>query len=395
MAPDLDRSRGRALAATTLAVAVVVILPLLLLEGGSRLYLRLNPTTLRVDPWAYLASRPPAYADADYFSKRFVREAMHCLTRASRAGLAFEDYRGRYINVIGGVRQTTNQPKRYTRRVLVYGASAVFSRRVPDARTIPSFLQRVLNARQEQTFLVVNYGLPGITLKQTVARLLYRPVSPGDVVIFYGGIGEIFNPLFILRFRELIAPGDEHGTVQKLNFVQRTLNDLRLTIGDRSAAIQLLADAQLRERSPDRVEDEEELLGILEESATRYRELLVEANRYVAEQGGSFYNFLQPNLFVTDDRSTHEQWLVENELKQLPGFEEAFRLGYPLLREAMESARSDGVVSFDVTDTFRSRPPGSEVYFDYAHVNHVANELMAKRMFKAILGPQAEVARGD
>ena len=98
---------------------------------------------------------------------------------------------------------------------------------------------------------------------------------------------------------------------------------------------------------------------------------------------------------MTDDRSTHEEWLVENELKQLPGFEGALRLGYPLLREAMESARSKGVVSFDVTDTFRSRPPGSEVYFDYAHVNHVANELIAKRMFEAIFGPQAEVARGD
>ncbi len=61
MAPDLDRARGRALVETTLAVAVVVILPLLLLEGGSRLYLRLNPPTSRVDPWTFLASRHPAY----------------------------------------------------------------------------------------------------------------------------------------------------------------------------------------------------------------------------------------------------------------------------------------------------------------------------------------------
>ena len=69
------------------------------------------------------------------------------------------------------------------------------------------------------------------------------------------------------------------------------------------------------------------------------------------------------------------------------------QIGYPMLVEAMAIAGSKGVISIDATDVFVDRPPGSEVYFDYAHVNHVANELVARRMVDAIFGDDASSQR--
>lgn len=389
MGPSSVRARWRSVAERTLVIGALIVFPLLLLECGSRLYLWLDPPAQPTPIKAYLSSRPPAYDHADYFSREFVLEVLRCVRLKGSGGLLFRDFQGKHINVIGGFRRTTDQPTEYANRIRVFGASPVFSRRVPDRETIPSHLQRLVNARTAgRPLFVENLGLLGLDLGRIVSRVENDLIelSPGDTVIFYGGIGEIFVPLFVKKFGENIRKNDEHALVQKINFVQAALNDLLVATGDNSAAVRLLARLQAGERLPDDVEDEDELAQILEPAKARYEKLLVRLHRHVSKRGGAFYNFLQPNLFVTPLRSPYEEELVESDLMAMPGLERALRAGYPMLRQAMASAASEGVVSFDVTDAFLDRPPGVEIYFDYAHVNHVANELMAQRMFESIFG---------
>jgi hypothetical protein len=137
---------------------------------------------------------------------------------------------------------------------------------------------------------------------------------------------------------------------------------------------------------------EEDLRAILSRAADGYRDGLVEADRYVRERGGRFYNFLQPSLYIEDDRTEHEVWLVRNQFKMTPGFEGVFRIGYPLMVEAMAQAREQGVESFDISDVLRPLPEATEVYFDPSHVNHVANELIARRIYELVWAQPSELS---
>ena len=64
--------------------------------------------------------------------------------------------------------------------------------------------------------------------------------------------------------------------------------------------------------------------------------------------------------------------------------EYAVQLGYAQLRETILSARSEGVRSFDLTRILEDRSWKDEVYFDRSRVNHLANRLIAQRMFDSI-----------
>jgi hypothetical protein len=91
--------------------------------------------------------------------------------------------------------------------------------------------------------------------------------------------------------------------------------------------------------------------------------------------------------YLQEKRSDHEESVVENERKRLPGLEDAYAIAYPMLRAAMIEA--EGVSAFDISDAFDARPPGVEVYFDGAHVNEVANARAARRIYESIFGADA------
>jgi hypothetical protein len=112
----------------------------------------------------------------------------------------------------------------------------------------------------------------------------------------------------------------------------------------------------------------------------------IRAHRFVTERGASFYHFLQPSLYLQKTRSEHEEWIVENERKRVPGLEAAYAVAYPKLRAAMLEARAEGLTTFDISDAFDGRPAGGDIYFDGAHVNEVANALAAERIYDAIFG---------
>ena len=188
--------------------------------------------------------------------------------------------------------------------------------------------------------------------------------------------------------------GRKPGVVQELSLVERELFDLRLGVGANSALLRLLVDGRGSRSNgeprgsspilPPSIESVQEIRTLYKRVAGGYRRTLVAAHRYVADRGGSFYHFLQPNLYIQNVRSPHEQRVMQVERKLFPGFDSAVRLGYPKLREAIELARMQGVVSSDLTHVIEERTWEGEVYFDRAHVNHRANALLARHMFEAI-----------
>ena len=131
---------------------------------------------------------------------------------------------------------------------------------------------------------------------------------------------------------------------------------------------------------------QDELASNLEQMQARYIESLIAADTYVREHGGRFFNFLQPTVFTSTAGSEYEAMLIQNDRLLMHASATAYNLGYPLLREAVDTTRSLGVGSYDLTELFNTRRRGEEFYLDYVHVNHAANERIARSMLEGIFG---------
>lgn len=95
---------------------------------------------------------------ADYFTPEFLSETGNLYIAEGESGAYYlvVDSAGRFINVVNGLRVTTDQPSHPVRRVLAFGGSTMLSEEVPDRYTIPSFLQRSINDRCGTPAAVLN-----------------------------------------------------------------------------------------------------------------------------------------------------------------------------------------------------------------------------------------------
>jgi hypothetical protein len=360
----------------------------LAIEGSCRVYLRLRPPANFIGRWEFRSQCPPPYQDADYYSPEFLSESMRCVSLWSPPGagyLVHADFQGRHINVSSQRRHTTDTPAQPVNRVLLFGGSTVFCSEVPDEWTIASCLQRLLNERSGPPLAVENHGTCSMIARQQTERLLATPLRPGDVVIFYDGVNDVYYPIFNGNPRGW-HPGESHdGGVRRLSRLQRKLYPLSLRYKDISATARLLLQ-RMDVCPPKTVTNRAMLSANLDAAETGYRQALSEAERAVTRQGGRFFHFLQPNIFTLPHPSHYERRTAENELKALPGLDLAFELGYPRLRQALAAAAEQGVVSFDIADALNERRPRQQYYLDFCHVNHAANERIANVIFAHVFG---------
>ena len=361
-------------------------LSILLLEGGARIYLRLSPLKSPVGRWEFRSTRPAPYQHADYFNDRFLSESARCVTgltvSPSNHFVLLGDFAGRYFNVSKGLRRTTDQPARYAHRVLLFGGSTIFCQEVPDNQTIASHLQRLI---KRKAFRVENYGVVSMSATQQTARLLGTPVLHGDTVIFYDGVNDIYYPVFNGNPRGWVLGEGHDGGVRKLNWVQRMLFPFALRYQNPSACARLFL--QGIERQPrHNISDLRIMKENLEVAQRGYEAALVKAHNYVVRKGGRFVHCFQPTIFTLARPSSYEKRLIENENMIYPGLDSAFRIGYPRLRTVLEAANRKGVISFDLSGVLDERAPGEEFYLDYFHVNHTANERIARKIYDLAFG---------
>ena len=287
-------------------------------------------------------------------------------------------FSGKLFHVSDGRRQTAYQPAVSENRVLLFGGSTVFCAEVPDRETIASHLQLLINESTGPPLAVENYGVPAMNAGQQYARMQTIRLRPGDIVVFYDGVNDVFYPVYNGNLRGWL-PGDSHdGGLRRLNWIQRGMHRAFLQYGDRSALVRLLFNVQAR-ALPHTLADSKTLDRNVAQAEISYRKTLAAANELATQSGAKFFHFLQPNIFTMAHPSTHECWLIENELKGLPGLDQAFAIAYPRLRRA--AAQACGDLSFDISDVLEDHAVSGEVYLDFCHANHVANRIIAQRIF--------------
>jgi hypothetical protein len=367
-----------------------LILALGLAEGGCRVYCVFVPPTV-TSLYQLRVSRPPPYQTADYFSRDFINESFSqpggWKTDPS-FGWIPHDYLGKYFNVADGKRRTTDSPdpSKVKGRVLVFGGSTVYCSEVPDSMTLCSHLQRILNKAGQGHYKVENLGATTVTIKQQLARLKLEPIGTGDSVVFYDGVNDVVLSIFYNHPDGTIID-QSRKQLEGLGSLQRLLFKIHRKLAPYSAFIAVLLNPVRPALSATEIDS-----SVLDVAARQYQECISEATEYCRLKGAKFVHFLQPCLLVSARKSSYESSLVQNGWITPPGLGRAFEAGYPVLRRACQETAEAGVPNFDLSGVLDSRT--EEVYLDYCHVNHAANQMIAHAIFdrlSAFLDPAGSI----
>jgi hypothetical protein len=376
-------SRRRSALKTAAINAAVVLVSLLVtglsIEFGSWVWVK-HFRSPHLTKWEFAATQPPPYQGADYFGKAFLKEAEASVAGHLTDVAELRDFHGKYFNVTGGFRVTTDAPRDPERRVLLFGGSTLFGQEVPDSQTIASHLQRLLNA-QGVRWEVRNFGLVGMNAAQQTRILKRVQLRTGDMVVYYHGVNDIYYLVFG-GYREGWVDGvPAFRPVQKLSPLHKTLHSWHERFKDYSYTAQVALDIYQR-AEPTTVTDPEELERNVEFAVGQFRSAVSEAAGIARASGAEFIQFLQPQVFANGQLTPYEQALIANPLGTAPGVETAFRKGYPRLRETAVALESDRIAYRDISDALDGRPSGEEVFLDFCHVAHRGNELIAQRMMR-------------
>jgi lysophospholipase L1-like esterase len=285
------------------------------------------------------------------------------------------DYHGHHFNVSAGRRRTTDgpDPTSIKGRILVFGGSTVYCSEVPDALTLSSCLQRILNEQGHGHFKVENLGATTITIKQQVARLKMENIQAGDVVVFYDGVNDVIQSIFYNNPEGTIID-ESRKQLEGLSAFQRFIFKVHRRLAAYSAFIAVFLNPvkpvlKTAEIAPSTVRA----------AARQFQESMVQAADHCRSKGAKFVHFLQPCLPGGTAKTTYEKGLIENGWLTAPGLDRAFQAGYAALRRSGAEAGQGGVLNFDLSGCLDPRT--EEVYLDYAHVNHAANQMIAKAIY--------------
>lgn len=109
-----------------------------------------------------------AHKDLEYYSDKYIENIYtgKNTVRKLTGQLVMENYISRYVNVIDGMRVTTDQPEGCESKVHIFGPSIAYGFGVEDKYTLASCLQRLLNKQKVNQYKVFNYGVRGLPLME-------------------------------------------------------------------------------------------------------------------------------------------------------------------------------------------------------------------------------------
>lgn len=105
-----------------------------------------------------------------------------------------KDYYSRNVNIVEGLRRTTDQPARYSHTIYILGACTMRGTGVHDRDTVASILQRAVNDKFPNSYRVINLAIGmGSNFNDDIAALQEHPFEEGDIVVWgiYGKMSDI------------------------------------------------------------------------------------------------------------------------------------------------------------------------------------------------------------
>ena len=276
----------------------------------------------------------------------------------SEDSMHMPDYQGQFLNVLIGLRVTTNQPPQFKQRLYIFGGSTVFCGEVSDSLTLSSQLQVLINEANYST-TVINFGRHGSTFRNRLLYLELCNLGEGDIVLFWFGVNELgwklmegkTNVSILINFLKNISEG--------LKFLSKYLALLDVV----SKIFQFLIFHPFC-RSYAYFETRQSLKNLKKLSELR---------------GFKYKVILQPNLLTKKVRTSREELMLEFFLSRAKGqiTQKFLSFNYPRFRTLI--SQFDG---FDASGSFKQTD--REVFVDWVHLNSEGNQLMAKVIFDCL-----------
>ncbi len=326
----------------------------------------LNVFIERVGHKEFRIQKPEPYKNAEYFSAPFIQESFEQPGRwildKNYGGVKPSNFKGKWINVQNNRRVTINKPKKYLNKIYLFGGSTVYNGEVPDSLTIASQLASL--GANDFLFEVINMGSTSIHSTQQLGRLKSEVnLDNGDIVIFYDGVNDIFQRI-IYENREGFMLGKPKQESFWINFLRTK---------SKYSSILYILYLQMSDNT------KEISNNLIETSIGDYVNTLIKTNNYVVSKGAYFFHFLQPTLFTKKNLNQYEQMLIAKGPpftgKQI---KKVFTEVYPIIEEKIDNVNFS-LSLVKVFDTLIDSP-----YFDFCHVNHIGNKIIAKNIWKNI-----------
>ena len=278
----------------------------------------------------------------------------------SEESMHMPDYQGQYLNVVSGLRVTTDSPAISKKRIIIFGGSTVFCGEVPDKLTSCSFLQNIFN-QNKISATVINYGRHGSTLQNRLLYLERSEFNRNDLILFWFGVNELGwklmegktnIPSFILLLNRLSDGLKFFSQYFSLcTFLSQIFDYIIL-----EPVARIFSYFDLK-RSFEKLEHLSQLRGF------EYRV------------------FLQPNLLTKTSLTYREQVTSDFFLSRRSGriTKRLLDKNYPKFRSLL--VRYKGI---DASAIFRETT--QEVFVDWCHLNSVGNQIAAEFIFEFVEG---------
>ena len=265
------------------------------------------------------------------------------------------DYQGQFLNVLGGLRVTTNHPTQLRQQLYVFGGSTVFCGEVSDNFTLCSQLQVVVNENDYST-RVINFGRHGSTFRNRLLFLERCNLLEGDLVLFWFGVNELGWKLLEGKTSASFFVTLFHKISESLKYFSK-----------------YLALVDLVSKTFDSL-----LLRPFYKSYAYFetRQSLRKLERLSRLRGFQYKVILQPNLLTKMLRTPREDLMLDFFLSRDKGrvIKKLLDTNYPRFRKLINRVGGlDASGSFIQTDR--------EVFVDWVHLNSEGNRMMANLIF--------------
>lgn len=276
----------------------------------------------------------------------------------SEESMHMPDYQGQFLNVVSGLRVTTDIPTVSKKRIIIFGGSTVFCGEVSDNLTSCSLLQAAMNTNKIPG-TVINYGRHGSTLQNRLLYLERSNFKGDDLILFWFGVNELgwklmegkTNVPFFIHLLKRVSEGLKFFSkfLALISFLSQFFESLVFKPLSR-----FLAYLELK-RSLEKLKNLSQLRGF------EYRV------------------FLQPNLLTKTVRTRREDLILEYFLSSRRGrtTKNLLDANYPKFRNLL-----DRFMGIDASGIFLDA--NREVFVDWCHLNSAGNQVAAQFIFERL-----------
>jgi hypothetical protein len=223
-----------------------------------------------------------------------------------------------------------------------------------------------------------------VTSSQELERLKTLNLAPTDTVIFYDGINDILQGIYLNNPTGTIVGTQAASRVQLTPF-QKFMHSLETNGWLQYSSF--INDAILSSSSfkiPLHLQDKNQVQAASEIVGKQFLNVIREASGWTLSRKARFWHFLQPNLFSIS-RASHYERDLERTFRVVPaGMKEAFLAGNAVLSEIVKGLAAESIQSQSLLTSFDDRAGQQELFLDSMHVTETGNRIIAHQILDRV-----------